>query len=344
MTATTQPRMTERGPLVPGNVTLPMAANELILHGTIVCRDASGRAVAGVDGEGFPAMGRASGTFDNRTTAPEGGGAGAIMCEAECGVHEWLFTGSTPLAGQVVYVVDNQTVSVDSDSGQRGIAGYVSEVVGTSCYVQMGPTIVGQIVIAASEAAQLDQAQLDIDEAEQDIADIRTDIAKGFLPIPLASFTLAANGAPLVVFSDGAADGLDFLEGQSYRFNPSSTAAIGATVPLPPDLDDAAAIEVHMLVSRVGAADVTAAVTVGAFFQVVGAAPDADADAGGATGAIEQATTVISEESVTIAAGDVPAAPCALSLTLVPTAALDADDLRIHAVWLEFSKTTTETA
>ncbi len=154
----------------------------------------------------------------------------------------------------------------------------------------------------------------------------------------IGAFTLAANGAPLIVFNDGVADGLDFSEGQSYRFNPNSTTKIGATIPMPQDLDDTADVVLHILASRVGSADTTAAITVEAFFQTVGAAHDADADAGGATGAAGAATTVVSELTRTIAAADVPAAPCALSLTLVPTAALDADDLRVHAVWLEYTR------
>lgn len=160
-----------------------------------------------------------------------------------------------------------------------------------------------------------------------------------FVPVPITQFVLAANGAPLIVFADAVADGLDFSEGMSYRFNVASTTKIGTTIPIPPDIDDASDLVVHIMASRVGGADTDAVIDMEAFFQTAGAAHDADADAGGSTSALASATTVVDEKTVTIDAADVPAAPCALSLTLVPDAALDADDLRIHAVWLEYTGT-----
>jgi hypothetical protein len=110
---------------------------------------------------------------------------------------------------------------------------------------------------------------------------------------------------------------------------------------MPDNLDETAAVEVHMLVSREGATDTDLTVTVGAYFQTAAAAYTADTNAGGATGAIDQATTVVSEELVSIAAADVPAGPCALSLSIVPANTLNSDDLNLHAVWLEYTKLAT---
>src|SRR5690606_3820156 len=104
------------------------------------------------------------------------------------------------------------------------------------------------------------------------------------------------------------------------------------------DLDDSADVIVHILGYRVGAADTTAALTVGAFFRTVGAAFSADSTAGGNMTAFEAATTVVSEETLTILAADVPASPSSLLLTLVPTAALDADDLVVLEVWIEYTR------
>jgi hypothetical protein len=79
--------------------------------------------------------------------------------------------------------------------------------------------------------------------------------------------------------------------------------------------------------------------TVGAFFQTAAAAYDADADAGGTTTAVSAvATKVVQEVTLTIAAADVPAGPCVLNISLVPTAALDADDLNLHALWVTFTR------
>jgi hypothetical protein len=333
MTATVTQRNTPFVGIVPSKGTLPVAANELILKGTIVCSNASALAVAGVDGEGFAAIGKASATADNRTTAPEGGGAGAINVEIEFGVFGWLFSGDTPEPGQVVFVVDNQTVSVDSDSGARGIAGYVSEVVGSTCYVLMGPTVVGQIVIAAAEAADLDQAQIDIDALE-----VRADAleaASTWESPNLVPLLRVSTGADVPAFTDGVADGYQLTDSEalSLRINDDSTTIFTTTISIPEDNDDAEDIVIKILGARIGAADVAdVALTIGAFFHTVGAAHTADGNAGGESSSFVAATTVISEETLTILAADVPASPCDLTLTFVVTSELDADDLIITSI------------
>jgi hypothetical protein len=97
----------------------------------------------------------------------------------------------------------------------------------------------------------------------------------------------------------------------------------------PPDLDDAAVVTVKILAKSAGAAD-TPVITVG-FFEGVG-----DTNAGGATGAVTAAVSVI---SVVIAAADVGAAPKSASITLIPgTHATDALD--VYAVWVEYTRKT----
>ena len=332
MAATTTFRLTEFAGLKPTKGTLEQAANTLIIGGTIVTVDADGRADVVTPGQN--AVGVALADSDNRTTAPEGGAAGAVKCQVQYGVFGFDFVGAAPAPGDVVYVVDNQTVSTDSDSGTRGSAGYCSETIGSTCYVEFGPTVAGQIVIAATEAAQLDTAQADIDN-------LQTDVAMGRIDIPLGSARLAVGTAP-GAFDDGKADGFVVTEGIMYRWNVSSTTPIWFDVALPPELDDAAAVEVHALCSREGADDETVVLTVGAYFQTAGAAYDADENAGGAsTPAIAGATKVITETVATIAAGDVPAGPCKLSISLVPSVALDTDDLNLHALWIEHARTLT---
>ena len=337
MTATTHPRNTDFKGVYPARGTYGVAANTLILRGTMVALDSDGRAcVATDDNHAHAAVGKASATFDNRTTAPEGGAADAIYAEVEFGVFGWAFTGTTPKPGQVVYAVDNQTVSLDSDSGTRGLAGYVSQVIGTTCYVLMGPTVVGQIVIAASEAAQLDTAQTNIAALQVDALS-----AQSFIPIPLMSWTDA--GAPLIAFVDGSANGVGLhdSEGFGFRFNPvgQDTSTLVTSVALPPDLDDAANVVLHVLAARVGASDTTAVLSGSAFFQAAGVAYTADADAITVdSAALDAATTVVGEYTLTIAAADVPAAPCSVTLTLAPSSALDADDLIIFGTWIEYTR------
>lgn len=342
MTATAIERLTPFAGTVPAVGTLPIAANVLLLKGTIVAVNATGYAVVGVDdNNAFPAVGIAKSTVDNRTTAPNGGGAGAEKIDVLFGVHGVAFTGTTPVPGQVVYVVDNQTVSLDADSGTRGIAGYVSEVIGSTCYVQFGPTIAGQIVIAASEASQLDTAQVDIDALQADVA-----TAYAQVEIPLASFT-TSDATPLAKFADGATTppGLTLADSETLalRWNNHATPGAALTqIALPYDLDDAATATLEFLCSKSGATvgDATT-LTIAAYIISAGDLHDADSNCGGVTGALvgnatAKTTAVLSR---TIAAADIPANARSMFISVTPTAGtLGTDDLLIHSARLRYTR------
>ena len=334
--ATTTEFQSKTGGLVPAKATLPMAANELIHKGCMVCADENDRAIEAAYDEGHAVIGWAPALYDNRTTAPEGGGAAAFNADIDCGVKAFAFNGTAPKHGEVVFVYDNCTVSTDSHSGACGIAGYCVTTVGTECYVLVGPTVAGQIVIASSEASQLDTAQADIDALQADALTAQAQIS-----IPIASWR-ASTGAAVAAFADGSVDGFELTDSEALgvRWNPAGGTRITlvTSVAMPQDLDDAAAVVFHALAFRVGSADTTTVLTLGAFFQTVGAAHTADADCGGNTGALDAATTVVGEYTRTLAAGDVPAAPCNLTLTLAPSAALDADDCILLATWLEYTR------
>jgi hypothetical protein len=309
--------------------TFPIAANTRILKGIIVQLNGSDQAVPGADGNGFPAVGRSQACYDNTTGSEAGGTAGDLDCEVDYGVFGWAGeAGHLPTVGKPCYVADNQTVSSDSDSDQRGIAGYCVEVRNGLYWVDMNPATAGQIVIAATEAAQLDTAQTDIDALEADV--VSTD---NQFEIPLGSFRLST-GASIAAFADNSADGFELYgsEALGLRWNDDGTAVFVANVMLPSDLDPTADIVLSFLGCRVGSEDTTAALTVGIFFHPTGAAADADADAGGDTTAFDGATTVLTEETLTIAAADVPAASTAMTITVTPTAALDADDMILFGV------------
>ena len=331
-----------------------MRANTLVIGGTIACVDEDGRAAGPAGPAPMVAARNACGVFradfDNRTTAPEGGGAGAINAEIKCGVFGFgAEADHEPAPGDVCFIVDNQTVSTDDGLGTRGLAGYCTAVETLNgiavYYVFMSPAVAGQIIIAAGEAAQLDAAQAAITALEGDVGDLQTDEAMGRIDVPLASFVVVSTGLPLATaFNDGVADGLQWSEGLLYRFNPNSTTAIGASVPLPAELDGTKDVTIRILASRVGADDADSArFTVEAFFAVDGAAPNADVDCGGDTGLVAAATTLLDTVTCTIAAADVPdAGPALLSFSIVPKAAsLSADDLLIHAVTVEFAKALT---
>ncbi len=306
------------GPALPAMGTFPSSANTLYPKGTIVTRSSAGRAVSPstADLSGNPAVGVAKATFLNRTGDEMGGLDDSGFVETDYGVHFFVYVGAAPLTGQVLYVVDNQTVSVDPSTG-RGVAGICSEVRTLNgvakAGVFMGPA-------ASSEAVASAGALL--------------------IPIPLTSLRLAANGGPIIAFGDGTADGFQLTDSEalSLRINDDSTTAFAVTVPLI-DHDDTQDLVLHVTGFRVGAADVAdVALTVGAFFHTIGAAHTADANAGGETTSFIAATTIVSEETLTLAAADIPAGPCTLTLTFVVTSELDADDLCLLGMWLTGAK------
>jgi hypothetical protein len=284
--------------------TWPIAASTRLLKGWSVARDASGNLVAPTDGDGLPVVGVSQADYDNSA-----GSAGDVDAQVDYGVFERSYTGTAPVATQVVYSVNNYTVSTDSDGGARGIAGIVTEVRNSKAFVLTGPDVIALL-------------------SRQD---------SGSINVPLGSLRLST-GAAVPTFSDGVADGFALVDSEALglRINDDSTTTFVVTVPMPANLDDTQDLTLHLLGFRVGALDVTAAVTVGAFFHTVGAAHTADADAGGATSAFGAATTIVTDATRTIAAADVPAAPCDLTLTFTVTAALDADDLVLTSCWIEY--------
>lgn len=317
MAATTTNRNTTFGPLVPARGDVLIGASTTILRHTLVAQNASGHGVAPTDGDGLPIVGFADATYDNRAGTELGGAAGGASGEERVGLIYGtgvvFYTGAAPRRGQRLYSVDNQTVSVSSNGGLRGPAGYAAAD-GAS----------GSVELNVGPAALLGK-----------IAGHDT----GVIDVPLGSLRLST-GAAIAAFASGSADGFALVDSEAFglRINDDSTTTFVGSVPLPADLDEAAAIVVKFRGFRVGASDVTAALTVGAFFQTLGAAHTADANAGGTTTAFDGATTIVTEESLTIAAADVPPAPASLTLTFTATAALDDDDLVVTGISLEYTR------
>jgi hypothetical protein len=153
MTAIANFRLTDYAGLQPAKGTFEAAADVLFYGGTIATQDANGRADEVTAGQ--HALGMVVADTDNRTTSPEGGAAGALNVEVRYGVNAWDYTGTAPQTGDIVYVVDNQTVSLDSSNGTRGIAGIVSEVrtdhLGVAqAFVFQGPVAIALAVNALS--------------------------------------------------------------------------------------------------------------------------------------------------------------------------------------------------
>ncbi len=321
MARTDSARLTDRGPLVPHMMTLPSKANSLYPKNTIVTRDENGRAVSpsSADSSGYPAMGISKATFDNRTNSEMGGANDSGFIEIDCGIFAFDLSGSTPLPGDELFVVDNQTLSGDSNGGLRGTAGKCTEVrtdvVGTTqVYCQMGPTAVHRVG------------------------------GQGEIVIPLNSFHLST-GAPMAVFADAASPtfGLTVVGSESLAIRWNNDAAPGTAfceVSLPRDLDETRDMVLEFLVSKSGAtlADATT-LTLTAFMVASGDLYDADADAGGVTGAVtgNAAAKTTALLTRTIAAADIPSGARVLTFSVKPTAGtLGTDDFFLHEARLRY--------
>lgn len=178
---------------------------------------------------------------------------------------------------------------------------------------------------------------------------IYRDTVQAYKEVPLVGWLAA--GTALAAFADGASatPGLAVVDSESVgvRWNNHATpAAVFTKVLVPEDKKPNSDVIVHVVCSKVGATvgDATT-FTIGAFFNTVGALHDADANAGGATGAVtgDAASKTIQKVTRTIAAADVPnptsAAPSVLALSYKPTdGTLGTDDIVVQAVYLEYTK------
>lgn len=335
MTVATTARYTDVSAPLPAMGTLPSAANQLFYRLTMVSRDAAGRAVVPTDGDGFNVQGVTRATVDNRTGSPEhGGDADAVDIELDYGVFGFDIDGTTPLPGQVVYAVNNATVSTDSDTGARGIAGVCIEVRDGQCYTFTSPLASGLYGDGAAVAS-------DVTDLQTDVAALQADAlsATHRLAVPLTAFRATTDGAAIPAWGDGTAMGFSVVNSEilGIRWNPSQATSIIGTVPLPADLDAAEDVVVQFTGFRIGASDAAMVLAVGAFMVAAGEAHNADSNAGGNTTAFDGATNVLTTETLTLAAANVPAAPALLTLTIAPDAALDADDFVLTGIELVYT-------
>jgi hypothetical protein len=175
-------------------------------------------------------------------------------------------------------------------------------------------------------------------------------LAEIMVGIKTAQYTIqpdwitAEAGTALTAYAASPAGGVGFAQlsnkSQVIQFGAHATPAkIAAHFTLPQDLDDAQAAVLHLLgaLSAASPAD-TPTFTVEAYFDVVGAAPSADTNCGGASGEFS-ASTNLQEKTLSLALGDVPAAPCTLTLILNPTDGQLGDvDFYLSGLWLEVTR------
>lgn len=343
------------------SVQVGVAAGEILYEGAMVAPEADGYCIAAGSGTSGNVAGVAEANADNSA-------AGASDGDKSCNLLQGLFwranhgTHTVTLASlfKVVYASDDQTISNDSTDGPvAGICFGIDSTLGVLVYIAGSVSDVASLEgELASVAASQGASKIGLQDAgtftaaatvEAALAEIYQGLlsAQATYPIPMGAAWYEVDGTALAAFADGASTtpglALDNSEAAGIRWNNNANPdPICTSLPLPQDLDESADVVVHVLASKSGAT-LADAVTfdVGAFFQTVGALHDADADAGGTSGAMTGDATAktVQEVTLTIANADVPASPSVLTLTMQPTdGLLDTDDVTVHGVHLEYTK------
>jgi hypothetical protein len=164
--------------------------------------------------------------------------------------------------------------------------------------------------------------------------------AKGFIPLDITQLRIiAANEVGVVNATDGgqlASDTAPILGRVSTNTDKALrvTWAAGVTaetqfptVPLPPDYDNSADLEVHLMCGKDANAN-TVTIDVQAYSGV------GDTEMGAATATIAQARA---EYTVSLTGANVGAHPGFVNISLVPSAHAG-DALYLYAAWLEYTR------
>lgn len=169
-------------------------------------------------------------------------------------------------------------------------------------------------------------------------AKLATTLKTGFVPVPLTAVreatandipaaaahggVLAKDTTPIFEFTNGDTD-------SALRLNwaASNSDAIVFQVPLPPDLDVASDVEVHLRAAMASTTD-TPVIDIDSYFN------EGDTKVSDASSALSD---TIAELTIAIDAADVPAGAQTLTVELTP-AAHTTDALHLYALWVEYTR------
>ncbi len=169
---------------------------------------------------------------------------------------------------------------------------------------------------------------------------LATTLKTGYIPLPLTAWRIiatndiaaknAADGGTISLDTDPTLKRVNAATDKKMRLAWAATSVIEIAFDFvyPPDLDEAANVEVHLLAAMEAAND-TPVLGI-SFFEGVG-----DTNAGGNTAAITG--TSVTEYSVAIAHANVGATPKAASIGIIP-AAHGTDALYIYGAWIEYTR------
>lgn len=241
-------------------------------------------------------------------------------------------SGNSAVAvGDSLFYVDADTPKI-SKKASGYFVGYANET------ITSGSTDTINVIKppAASRTATVNTG--DLAAGAVTAAKLSTTLKTGFIPVSLASVRELSTGAFINAAGNGgllASDTtpiLNTINGDTdgawrLAWAASNSDAIGFQVPLPPDLDEASVVEIHLRAYMAGATD-TPVISADSYFDEGDTKVEDDSDALDATP---------TERIITIAASDVPAGAQTLSVELTP-GAHTTDILYVTAIWVEYTR------
>lgn len=280
------------------------------------------------------------------------GGNIATETTVDFGAREWKLSvkgvddsGNSAVAvGDAIFYVDADTPKLSKKSSGY-FFGIANEVVVSAATTTIrvlhipspGAGTLGSGTVGSSNLAAGAVVTAGIGDDQVTAGKLTDTLATGYIPLPLTSWRLiaandiaaknAADGGLISLDTDPTLKRVNAATDKQLRIAWAATSVIEieCQFPYPPDLDDAGAITVNLLMGMAGAAD-TPVIGVN-YWEGVG-----DANAGGNTSALAAA---VAHKTVVIAAGDVGAYPKAASVGIIP-AAHATDAIFLYAAWITY--------
>lgn len=305
-----------------------------IYAGSLVCVNSSGYAIPAADAAGNVLIGVALEQADNSS-----GSSGDINVRVRAnGTFEFAATSiSQAHVGDLMYVVDDQTID-ETTPGNSVVAGILTKYVSTTkgwvkidAGCRVGATIAATAISVADSANYYEAGAT---TAELVLAEIGAELAAYNRGRIFPAVITGEDGTALTKFSAGATPGWQQLSNKEVVLTWDGNAGptkIALQFFLADDLDGTADVSLHFLAAMAGTTD-TPTATCEAYFNV------GDTDCMGTDDVVDGGVT-LTEYSSTIANADVPdAGPAHLTIVMGPTGTMTTDELRLYAVWLEYTK------
>lgn len=254
-------------------------------------------------------------------------------CVVELSVKGVDDSGNSAVAlGDSLFYVDADTPKI-SKKASGYFVGYAFATVNS------GATATIEVIKVAASSRTATVNTGDIAAGAVTAAKLSTTLKTGFIPVPLASVRelssgsfinaagngglLATDTTPILNTVNGDTDGAWRL-----AWAATNVDAIGFQVPLPPDLDEASNVEIHLRAAMAATND-TPVISADTYFN------EGDTKVEDDSAAITGAT--FAEYTITVAAADVPAGAQTMSVELTP-GAHGTDILYVTAIWIEFTR------